>query len=49
MTRFTNISLGKDVKYNQKLIKKCPGPQDYDVLPSDNNSVVKRTFNTKLN
>ena len=49
MTRFTNISLGKDVKSNQKLIKKCPGPQDYDVLPADNNSVVKRTFNTKLN
>lgn len=49
MTRFTNISLGKDVKCNQKLIKKSPGPQDYNVIPDDNNSVVKKTFNSKLN
>ena len=41
--------MGYDVKHNQKLIKFTPGPGDYDTVPSDANSVIKKTFNYALN
>ena len=45
MTRFTGISLGYDVKSNQKRIKLTPGPGEYDVKDS---SVNKPTHNYLL-
>ena len=49
MTRFAGISLGGDVKGNQKRIKLTPGPADYETVPSNANSVVKQTHNWSLN
>jgi len=48
MTRFKGISLGYDVKSNQKPIKNAPGPCEYNTINSKNNAVVKPTFNFKL-
>ena len=45
MTRFTGISLGYDVKCNQKRIKLTPGPGEYE-LKED--SVTKPTHNYLL-
>ena len=48
MTRFKGISLGYDVKSNMKMIKKAPGPCEYETIKSNENAVVKPTFNFKL-
>lgn len=48
MNRFSGISLGYDVKSNQKLIKLTPGPGNYDTVPADKNSVIIPTFNYAL-
>ena len=49
MSRFNGVSLGYDVKSNQKIIKATPGPGDYDTVPADANSVIKKTHNYALN
>lgn len=49
MSRFAAISLGVDVKGNQKRIKLTPGPADYETVPADGNSVIKKTHNWSLN
>lgn len=46
MTRFTGISLGYDVKSNQKRIKLTPGPGEYE---SKEDSVTIPTHNYLLN
>jgi len=48
MSRFSNISLGYDVKSNQKMIKLTPGPGQYETVPADDNAVIKKTFNHAL-
>ena len=48
-TRFAGVSLGYDVKSNQKQIKYTPGPADYDTIPSHSNSVIIKTHNYSLN
>ena len=48
MTRFAGISLGFDVKSNQKEIKLTPGPGDYDIMPPENQTFLKKTHNYAL-
>ena len=45
MTRFTGISLGYDVKCNQKRINLTPGPGEYEL---NEDSVTKPTHNYLL-
>lgn len=48
-TRFASISLGLDVKGNQKRIKLTPGPADYEIEGLGDNAVNKKTHNWALN
>lgn len=47
-SRFKGISFGFDGKSNTAMIKRSPGPADYNVVTSKNNSVNTNTFNYHL-
>lgn len=44
-SRFKGISFGYDYKSNNKHIPRSPGPADYYIVTSKNNSVNRGTFN----
>ena len=46
--RFKGIGIGYDVKSNAKMIKKSPGPGDYETINKNNSAVHKSSFNFKL-
>lgn len=46
--RFKGIGMGYDVKSNAKMIKRSPGPGDYETINSGDTAVNKSTFNFKL-
>ena len=48
MTRFAGVGIGYDVKSNQKEIKLTPGPGDYDIMPPENQTFIKKTHNYAL-
>jgi len=48
MTRFAGIGMGYDVKSNQKDIKLTPGPGDYNIMPPENQTFLKKTHNYAL-